>query len=38
LGYFGNRSEEYVKFVEAGIAPDEAIRIFPFTIDHNQED
>jgi len=38
LGYFGNRPEEYVKFVEAGIAPDEAIRISPFTIDHNQED
>src|SRR3990167_2118946 len=37
LGYFGNRPEEYVKFVEAGIAPDEAIRISPFTIDHNQE-
>ena len=38
LGYFGNRPEEYVKFVEAGIAPDEAIRISPFTIDHNQDD
>ena len=38
LGYFSNRPEEYVKFVEAGIAPDEAIRISPFTIDHNQED
>lgn len=38
LGYFDNRPEEYVKFVEAGIAPDEAIQISPFTIDHNQED
>ncbi|EKE14366.1 MAG: hypothetical protein ACD_12C00552G0002 [uncultured bacterium] len=38
LGYFSNRPEEYVKFVEAGIAPDEAIRISPFTIDHNQDD
>ena len=38
LGYFNNKSEEYVKFVEAGIAPDEAIRISPFTIDHNQDD
>lgn len=38
LGYFNDKPEEYVKFVEAGITPDEAIRISPFTIDHNQED
>lgn len=37
LGYFNDKPEEYVRFVEAGIAPDEAIRIFPFTIDHDQE-
>lgn len=38
LGYFNDRPEEYVRFVEAGIAPDEIIRISPFTIDHNQEE
>lgn len=37
LGYFNDKPEEYIKFVEAGIAPDEAIRISPFTIDHGQE-
>lgn len=37
LGYFNDKPEEYVRFVEAGIAPDEAIRISPFTIDHDQE-